>query len=211
MKTSFFNPLPSVLLFTMLLLSSYGCGQTEQSATMTTPTPTTTETEPAKTIADIQHEDLPAEEAVAAPPDESQAPPTTNPIGEEPLTTEETAAENAVSSRLRMANINEPQAAKDFLAQMRGYAIANDQRAIASLINYPFTTYDGGSPVKTYNTPDELLSDFDQVVTPTVLSAMTEAQYKDIFVNYQGAMIGHGAVWFVDYGEGIRIKAINGQ
>lgn len=111
--------------------------------------------------------------------------------------------------RLFLANITNPQDARNFLAQMRSAASNVDPLALAELVHYPFVTYDSGRPVKTYATSTDLLRDFEQIFTPRVITAMRDAQYSELFVNYQGAMISNGTVWFFQYSEGIKIKAIN--
>ncbi|MEM9947576.1 MAG: hypothetical protein AAF810_16180 [Cyanobacteria bacterium P01_D01_bin.36] len=117
--------------------------------------------------------------------------------------------QNNADIRLEMAGIADPQEAKDFLAQMSTAAAKGDRDAIAGLIRYPFTTYDTGNVQKEYGSPPAFLADFDEIVTDNVLAVMQNASYDDLFVNYQGAMIGNGAVWFMKYDEGVRIKAIN--
>jgi hypothetical protein len=111
--------------------------------------------------------------------------------------------------RLAVAGFEDPQALKDFLMDIQAAAIAQDRPAIAALVHYPFTTYDSGEPLKTYDTAEELLNDFDQVITPAVIKAMAEASYDDLFVNYQGVMLGNGQVWLQPFDEGIKIRAIN--
>lgn len=146
------------------------------------------------------------------------------PVVDSPLTARDvessappTAAELAVTERLEVAGINNSQAVKDFLAQMRGGAVSGEspeerlrqRTTLVNLVHYPLTTYSGGEPVKTYETPAELMADFDQVITPAVIEAMANAQYADLFLNYQGAMIGNGEVWFAQFDNGIKISAIN--
>lgn len=132
------------------------------------------------------------------------------PIGavENALISEE---ELAVTKQLGIAGVEDAQAVKDFLAELRDAAIANDREAIVSLVQYPFTTYDTGTPLKTYEFPVDLLADFEQVVTQPVLDAMSQAQYASLFPNDEGVMIGNGEVWFGQFDEGLKIQAINGN
>jgi hypothetical protein len=113
------------------------------------------------------------------------------------------------TDRLFLANITDPQAARDFLEEMRSAATTLDPDALAGLVHYPFVTYNNGRIVKTYATPAELLRDFEEIFTTRVITAMRNAQYSELFVNSQGAMISGGTVWFFQYPEGIKIKAIN--
>lgn len=119
------------------------------------------------------------------------------------------AGQEDLAMRLALVGIDDPQEAKDFLAAMKTAAMGNDRDAIASLIHYPFTTYNTDDAQNVYRSPAEFLSHFDEIVTDSVLTAMQNASYEDLFVNYQGAMIGNGEVWFMKYDEGIEIKSIN--
>lgn len=127
--------------------------------------------------------------------------------------------EKAVTERLVIASISDPQAVRVFLSAMReaagacetGCGTEQSRDAIARLVHYPFTTYEAGEIVETYNAPEDLLVDFEQVITQPVLDAMREVRYESLFANYQGVMIGNGEVWFSEFDEGLRIRAINGQ
>jgi hypothetical protein len=176
-----------MLLLMGLLLLTYGCGEPNASSTLPAP-PTATE----------------ATEATEAT-DEVM------PVAEPPPVAEREAATESIEQRLAIAGIDNPQAAQAFITQMNTAARDNDVNAIANLIHYPFTTYDTGNPLKTYAPPAELLADFDQVVTPAVIAAMSQADYDNLFANDQGAMIGNGEVWFGQFDEGLKIQAINSQ
>jgi hypothetical protein len=212
LKPSRFRILAAPLLVTGLLLSGYGCDAQHPSVTAPTPIAAPAKTEAAKPTP----AEPPASEAETSPPDETPAvgSSTADPQAAEAET--EQASEEAIASpsesiaqRLAIAGIEDPQAAKDFIAQMNTAATNEDADAIANLIHYPFTTYNLGEPLKTYTTPAELLTDFDQIVTPAVLAAMSQANYDDLFANDQGAMIGNGTVWFNPFDEGLKIQAIN--
>jgi hypothetical protein len=141
--------------------------------------------------------------------EQSPAPSTEVPAAEGLESVAEGEGEEAIAQRLAIAGINDPQAVKDFVAEMNSAAAAADPQAIAALVHYPFAIYDNGNIVKTYETSADLLADFDQVVTPSVITAMSQATYEDLFINYQGAMISNGAVWFGQFDEGLKILAIN--
>lgn len=114
------------------------------------------------------------------------------------------------TDRLWLAEITDPQAVVTFLENLRSAAGSNDRQALVRLVHYPFITYNRGIVINRYNTPEDLLVDFDQVFTPKVLTAIDNAQYNNLFINSQGVMIGNGELWFFQYPEGIRIKAVNG-
>lgn len=131
--------------------------------------------------------------------------------------TEQSVSEQEVSDRLSMIGLENPQALKAFLSQLREAALAlqtnsQDSAARAALANrvaYPLTLYRVGEPYKTYQNATELLADFDQVFTAQVLATLAEANYSSLFVNYQGAMLGNGEVWLGAFDEGIEIFAVN--
>ena len=131
------------------------------------------------------------------------------PLEDAPSEQAPAAGQEDLAMRLTLAGIDDPQEAKDFLAALRTAALSNDRDAIANLIHYPFTSYDTGESQNVYSSPAEFLSYFDEIVTNSVLIAMQNASYDALFVNYQGAMIGNGEVWFMKYDEGVRIKSIN--
>ncbi|NJL90426.1 MAG: hypothetical protein HC916_12025 [Coleofasciculaceae cyanobacterium SM2_1_6] len=116
-----------------------------------------------------------------------------------------------ITDRLDMAGISDPQEVVNFLENLRSAAQALDRPALADLVHYPFTTYNRGTPVKTYYTPEELLIDFEKLFTPRVMRSIENVRYDNLFINSQGIMIGSGEIWFRNYPNGIKIKAINGQ
>lgn len=121
---------------------------------------------------------------------------------------------SSLDSRLDLAGIGSPNAARAFLDDLKRVAASGDRQNFASLVRYPFSLYDDGKATATYPDATAFLKDYDQIVTQNVLDAISQAEYADLFINYQGAMIGNGQVWF--YGSGddastgrILISAIN--
>jgi len=121
---------------------------------------------------------------------------------------------SALDSRLDLAGIDSPNAARAFLDRLKQILASGDRQTFASLVSYPFSLYDNGKVTTTYPDATAFLKDYDQIVTQNVLDAISQAEYADLFVNYQGAMIGNGQVWFYGYGDDgstgqILISAIN--
>jgi hypothetical protein len=116
--------------------------------------------------------------------------------------------ERPIAERLQ-SNGMDPEATKKFVQNMRSAAQINDRKALVGMIRYPFTTYDVGKPVITYHRQTEVLRDFNLIFTPKVLKTMREAQYENLFVRDQGAMIGSGEAWFNQRKDGIKFSAIN--
>ena len=114
-----------------------------------------------------------------------------------------------VDTRLRMAGIKDSQDARDFLARLKSAAQAGDHHSLASMIRYPLTIYVDGKVAAIYQDPGKLLEEFTAVFTPSVISAIKGAEYRELFVNDQGAMIGNGEIWFSGSDGVILIKAVN--
>lgn len=65
---------------------------------------------------------------------------------------------------------------------------------VVSLINYPLTVNIDGDEA-TYSSEQELLDAYDSVFTETIVEAVSNQEYGDLFVNSEGVMIGNGEVW----------------
>ena len=115
-----------------------------------------------------------------------------------------------VEERLRsVAGFREPSEVRSVVGELRTAAANGDRRMLAALVHYPFTTYDRGTPVRHYMTPDAVLAAYDTLFSERVLVALRAARYDELFVRDQGAMIGDGEVWLGQFEEGVRVKAIN--
>lgn len=65
---------------------------------------------------------------------------------------------------------------------------------VVSLVNYPLTANIDGEQA-TYASEQELLDAYDSVFTETIVEAVSNQEYGDLFVNSEGVMIGNGEVW----------------
>lgn len=85
---------------------------------------------------------------------------------------------------------------------------------LGSLVSYPLTVR-LNSHDKTFRDPDELLANYSSVLTPQVIAAILNQDFRNLFVNYQGVRVGRGELWFGGvYEEGqsdytVKIIAIN--
>ncbi len=90
----------------------------------------------------------------------------------------------------------DPKEAKAFFLGIKTEAAALDRLALVKRVAFPLTVdLKARRNVKLRN-PAQLLKHFDEVFTPKVLGAIHGQAYEDLFVNYQGIMIGSGEVWF---------------
>jgi hypothetical protein len=150
--------------------------------------------------------------ASAAPAVASAAPaPSAAPV--EP----ETPAANApVAERLKGIARLDPEAVAQYLKDLKAIVARGDRAAACALVRYPITI---GAPkaTKTIANAPSCEKNYERIFTPRVIDAIGKQQFADLFVNYQGVMIGRGEVWFggiCDNDEctgrvDIKIKTIN--
>lgn len=112
-------------------------------------------------------------------------------------------------ARFALAGIDRPRDVRRFLNDLKDAADAGDLESLADHIRLPFTTYSKGEAVRQYATRSELKPDLERLFTRRVLAAIQDQNFATLFVNYQGVMIGRGAVWFDGFDGQIRIKAVN--
>lgn len=72
---------------------------------------------------------------------------------------------------------------------------AHDAAGVAALVSYPIKVRIGGSK-RTIKTPQKFIAKYDSIVTPAIATAVEDQPWDDLFVNYQGVMLGRGEVWF---------------
>jgi hypothetical protein len=120
-----------------------------------------------------------------------------------------THSDVALTERLRAAGFDDLNAVQSFLDNLKGVVHGQDRRTLLGMIRFPFTRYNNGIPSRRYDSAAELSHDFDRIFTSQVSVAIKTASLKALFVNYQGAMLGNGEIWFDCREDGIKIKAIN--
>ena len=99
--------------------------------------------------------------------------------------------EEPLGARLAAAGYNEPEVAA-FLKKIQGAVQADDARALAGMVHYPFS-----APGKfTAKDRRAFIKQYEGFVTPRWKAAVVAQRYEDLFVNYQGIMVGNGEVWF---------------
>ena len=106
----------------------------------------------------------------------------------------------------------DPAPYKAFLTDLQKATADGDEKAVAAMVSYPFTTKVDGKDV-TFESAADLTKSYDDVFTPGVLVAIKSQTYETLFANDMGVMIGNGQVWFSEIGEGeekaVKIIGIN--
>lgn len=71
---------------------------------------------------------------------------------------------------------------------------AHDAKIAAEFVRYPMTVTINGKKLVLKSSRD-LIAEYDQFMTPGITSALLKSRYGDLFVSYQGIMVGDGQVW----------------
>ena len=114
------------------------------------------------------------------------------------------------TGKYSVAGIDDDAAVGRFLHDLQEAVSKNDRARVASMIAYPIKVRVGRHRAVVRNRSD-LLKKYDLVFTQKVKEALKKQQTADLFVNWQGVMIGDGEIWFNQAvgGKLLKITAIN--
>jgi len=99
------------------------------------------------------------------------------------------------------AGFTDPEGFMDFVSEFQVMVAGGQKEAIAELVKYP---------INNATDKQEFIKNYDLIFNQKVKQAVLSQDVKQIWRNYQGAMIGNGEVWFGEIpGAGYRIIAIN--
>ncbi|SEN79975.1 hypothetical protein [Paenibacillus sp. OV219] len=110
-----------------------------------------------------------------------------------------------------VAGIRDP---KNFLTvfnTVKDAIASGDQAEVASHILYPLRV-NSKSGTELYQTRADFVQHYDEIITEPVKKAIANQSVDQLFVNYQGVMVGNGDIWFggsSDKEQVIGIIAIN--
>lgn len=136
----------------------------------------------------------PAEAAASATPDAAAAPQAADaaaaaaPAG--PAATAETGAEGDVHARIDAVLGDSAQYEKVFNA-FKAAVVGGDRAAVVEEVRFPLNIAGG----RKITGPGEFQRNYEKIITPAVVKAMSAQDFNAVFVNQQGVMIGDGQVW----------------
>jgi hypothetical protein len=93
------------------------------------------------------------------------------------------------------ANVGDPAKFRETMTALRQAVQKHDASAVAALVSYPITIDPHTKKSLRISAPAAFLARYDQIVTPHIAGVIENQKYEDLFVNYQGAMLGSGEVW----------------
>ncbi len=119
------------------------------------------------------------------------------------------AKNETIESRLSFFELGSIEEVKTYLVSLQQIASMSYELLLKEF-QYPFSLHENGKIIKTYTTEVEARKDIDVILTSSVLMALKSQKVDDLFINYQGIMIGDGEIW-LNYAKegGYYIKAIN--
>ncbi|MDT3486160.1 hypothetical protein [Stenotrophomonas maltophilia] len=133
----------------------------------------------------------PAEPAADAPPPmEANAPATPAAPAAEPTAAAPAAPAEDARARIETLLGDAAQYEKVFNA-FRTAVVGGDRAAVVEEVRFPLNIADG----KKVTGPGEFQRNYEKIITPAVVKAVSEQDFGKVFVNQQGVMIGDGQVW----------------
>lgn len=104
-------------------------------------------------------------------------------------------------SEWKNAGFDDPEGFKRFLVLFKEWVRSDNADSIAAYIAFP---------IKGYKTAEQFKKNYDKIFDKQLKDVVEKQRLDRIFRNYQGAMLGDGAIWFsVIENKGYRIITIN--
>ncbi|WP_414606203.1 hypothetical protein [Stenotrophomonas pavanii] len=151
---------------------------------------------PALLLAACSQHEPPAQPAVDAPPP-MEANAAATPAAEPAAPAAEPAAAPAAEApaedaRARIESLlgDAAQFEKVFNA-FKAAVVGGDRAAVVEEVRFPLNISGG----KKISGPGEFQRNYEKIITPEVVKAVSEQDFGKVFVNQQGVMIGSGQVW----------------
>lgn len=133
--------------------------------------------------------------ADAPPPMEASAPatpaaPAAEPAASAPAAPAAEAPAEDARARIETLLGDAAQYEKVFNA-FKTAVVGGDRAAVVEEVHFPLNIADG----KKITGPGEFQRNYEKIITPAVVKAVSEQDFGKVFVNQQGVMIGNGQVW----------------
>ncbi|MFD0618470.1 hypothetical protein ACFQZR_13455 [Paenibacillus sp. GCM10027629] len=115
---------------------------------------------------------------------------------------------HAMENPYEVAGIDNPAAFTDFLSKLQKAVVSNNKKEVANFISYPLHVNQKGKTVL-IKSKKQFIEKYNQIMTDKVKEKLLAQKAKDVFVNWQGVMVGDGEVWIRPQDEQIVVFAIN--
>lgn len=104
------------------------------------------------------------------------------------------AASNSSQNPFEVAGIQDPKAFLNTFKALQKAVADNDKEKVANYILYPLRVNDSEKSLTIPNKKD-FMAKYDQIFTDAIREALVNQKTDDLFVNYQGVMVGSGELW----------------
>ena len=103
-------------------------------------------------------------------------------------------------NRYAVAGIENAAEFEKTFADVQAAVAANARSKVADHILYPLRVNGWTDEVKgkgavNFDTRQEVLDNYDEIFTPQVKAALAKQKVAELFVNWQGVMVGNGEIW----------------
>ena len=134
----------------------------------------------------------PAEAAASTTPDPAAAPQAAAEHASETPAPAAAAAADEGDARARIDSVlgDAAQYEKVFNA-FKTAVVGGDRAAVVEEVRFPLNIAGG----RKITGPGEFQRNYEKIITPAVVKAMSGQEFSKVFVNQQGVMIGDGQVW----------------
>jgi hypothetical protein len=100
----------------------------------------------------------------------------------------------ALAQQLQSAGLGVGEAKRFFKALKQAVA-SGDKAALAAMSDFPITVA-VGSGTLTLSDREAFEQHYRAFMTPALAQRVAETRFDELFANYQGVMLGNGAIWF---------------
>jgi len=147
---------------------------------------------PALLLAACSQPEPPAQPAADAPPpmEANAAATPAEPVAAAPAAPAAEAPAEDARARIESLLGDAAQFEKVFNA-FKTAVVGGDRAAVVEQVRFPLNISDG----KKITGPGEFQRNYEKIITPAVVKAVSGQDFGKVFVNQQGVMIGDGQVW----------------
>lgn len=92
-------------------------------------------------------------------------------------------------------NIGDPAKFQQMFTALQQAVDKHDAEAVAAMVSFPITINPHTKTMMRIATPKAFVASYDKIVTPHIADVIEKQKYENLFVNYQGAMLGSGEIW----------------
>ncbi|MCL9662712.1 hypothetical protein L2089_18645 [Paenibacillus hunanensis] len=115
---------------------------------------------------------------------------------------------NSSTNPYEVAGISNAKVFHTFFVTFQQAVIKDNKAKVASMVHYPLNVNTNGKTHKIKNAKI-FIAKYDSIMTPEIKRILAYAIEEDLFVNWQGVMVGSGELWFSQSNGKIGLDAVN--